>query len=99
MKNYPIHNFQEDDESSIPFQILELTKEGSYDPSMPHRHNYYEVFVFNRGGGSHTIDFSSFPILNNSIHFVSPGQVHKIKNHEKPYLLCINLFSSKSILH
>lgn len=78
MKNIPIHDYLADDESSIPFQLVQLTKEGSYDTSIPHRHNYYEVFIFDIGGGKHNIDFQSFSIENNSVHFVSPGQVHNV---------------------
>jgi AraC-like DNA-binding protein len=78
VKNIPIHSFLVDDESSIPFQLVQLTKEGSYDTSVPHRHNYYEVFIFEIGGGEHNIDFRTFPLQNHSIHFVSPGQVHNV---------------------
>ncbi len=78
MQNIPIHSFLIDDESSVPFQLVQLTEEGSYDTSVPHRHNYYEVFIFEVGGGEHHIDFDTFPIQNNSIHFVSPGQVHNV---------------------
>lgn len=82
MKNIPIHSFLKDDESSIPFQLVQLTKEGRYDTSIPHRHNYYEVFIFEVGGGQHHIDFRTFPIFNNSVHFVSPGQVHNVVRKE-----------------
>lgn len=82
MEYIPIHGFLVDDESSIPFQLTQLTKAGSYDTSIPHRHNYYEVFVFEVGGGDHHIDFQTFPIQNRSIHFVSPGQVHNIVRKE-----------------
>lgn len=82
MKNIPIHRFLVDDESSIPFQLVKLKKEGSYDTSIPHRHNYYEVFIFEIGGGEHHIDFQSFPIKNHSVHFVSPGQVHNVDRKE-----------------
>ena len=89
MENFPIHNFLIDDESSIPFQLVELTKEGSYDTSVPHRHNYYEVFIFEEGGGEHNIDFQSFSIKSQSIHFVSPGQVHNVvrTNQSKGYVI------------
>lgn len=78
MQNIPIHTFLKDDASSIPFQLVQLTKEGSYDTSVPHRHNYYEVFFFEVGGGEHHIDFKTFQIQDKSVHFVSPGQVHQI---------------------
>ncbi|MGB0390674.1 MAG: helix-turn-helix domain-containing protein [Salibacteraceae bacterium] len=78
MQEIPIHSFLVDDASSIPFKLIKLTKAGSYDTSVPHRHNYYEVFIFEKGGGQHFIDFESFKIKDLSIHFVSPGQVHNV---------------------
>jgi AraC-like DNA-binding protein len=83
MKNIPIHDFSIDDESSISFEIIKLSKAGSYDTSIPHRHNYYEVFIFEVGGGNHTIDFNAFSIETNSVHFVSPGQVHNVVRNQE----------------
>ena len=78
MKEIPRHSFLVDDPSSIPFKFIRLAKAGSYDTSVPHRHNYYEVFIFEKGGGFHNIDFETFEINDLSIHFVSPGQVHNV---------------------
>lgn len=75
----PLHNFTRDDEHSIPFRLVSLEKRTGYDYSVPHRHNYYEVFLFRRGGGTHLIDFQTFSIGDGSIHFVSPGQVHVLQ--------------------
>lgn len=75
----PIHDFVTDNEESIHFKYVTLGELTSYDFSLPHRHNYYEIFLFNKGGGEHLIDFKSYPIRDNSIHFVSPGQVHMVK--------------------
>jgi AraC-like DNA-binding protein len=52
---------------------------GSYNASEPHRHNYHEIFYFVQGGGTHDIDFRSFAIEDDSVHFVNPGQVHQVK--------------------
>ncbi len=51
--------------------------------NVPHRHDFFEVCVFFKGSGTHEIDFQAFPIQDHSIHFVSPGQVHLITNHEE----------------
>jgi AraC family transcriptional activator of pobA len=77
-KNIPIHNFSIDNETSEAFKIITLEGSNAYDTLVPHRHNYYEIFLFNKGGGNHIIDFETIPIEDNSIHFVSPGQVHKV---------------------
>ena len=75
----PLHDYSKDDSSSIYFDILDLDKGGYYDTSVPHRHNYYELFLFIKGGGVHEIDFESISIESASIHFLSPGQVHFIQ--------------------
>ncbi len=75
----PIHDFSTDDESSIPFKIISLNTLGHYDTTVPHRHNYYEIFILFKGGGTHEIDFIIYPLENNCIHYVSPGQVHQVK--------------------
>lgn len=75
----PIHDFSVDDDSSISFKLIPLEKKTEYDTSVAHRHNYYEIFFFEQGGGIHDIDFSTFKIANNSVHYVSPGQVHRVE--------------------
>ena len=84
-KQIPIHDFTKDDVSSIDFDLALLERREDYDTSVPHRHNYYEIFLFIDGGGTHEIDFEVFPIKSNSVHFVSPGQVHKVNRELDSY--------------
>ncbi|MFN8285338.1 MAG: helix-turn-helix domain-containing protein [Chitinophagales bacterium] len=79
MKQIPLHKL--DTELRQPkFEVALWKKAVSrYDVSLPHRHNYYEVLVFLKGGGSHEIDFTAYPIKSNSLHFVSANQVHVVK--------------------
>lgn len=79
MSDIYIHGFSKDDKTSIPFQLVPLEKRSTYDTSLPHRHNYYEIFIFENGGGTHRIDFTSHKVHSYSIHFVSPGQIHLLK--------------------
>jgi len=78
-KIIPTHEFYDRLERSIPFFVNSLNEKNEYDPSIYHRHAYYEIFFFIKGGGKHDIDFESFPIEDNSLHFVSPGQVHLVQ--------------------
>lgn len=73
----PIHDFVEKDVQSI--HVVKLDALTHYDTTEPHRHNYFEIFIFDRGSGSHDIDFHSFPIQSSSLHIVAPGQVHQVK--------------------
>lgn len=81
----PIHDFLKDDSSSIPFKYISLDSRSSYDTTLPHRHNYYEILFFIKGGGQHVIDFKDFAIKDHSIHFISPGQVHQLKRDESSF--------------
>jgi len=42
----------------------------------PHRHSFYHLVLFTKGGGSHSIDFEQFPVAPGQIYFMKPGQVH-----------------------
>lgn len=46
--------------------------------STSHRHDFYEIFLFTKGGGTHMIDFTGHPVLDQSLHLVCPGQVHQV---------------------
>jgi AraC family transcriptional regulator, transcriptional activator of pobA len=73
----PIHDIADSKKRDI--QINQLETLTHYDSSEPHRHNYFEFFYFQKGGGTHTIDFVAFPIESHAIHIVAPGQVHQVK--------------------
>ncbi|MCF2497523.1 helix-turn-helix domain-containing protein [Dyadobacter chenhuakuii] len=42
----------------------------------PHRHGFYHLVLFTKGGGFHTIDFNHFEVYPLQIYFMTPGQVH-----------------------
>jgi AraC family transcriptional regulator, transcriptional activator of pobA len=75
------HLFVPDSNGNIPFN-LEHLKPGKRKSSDAHRHGYYEVLIFERGGGKHMIDFNELNIEDMSIHFISPGQVHRLQRKE-----------------
>jgi AraC family transcriptional activator of pobA len=46
------------------------------DLTFPHKHNFFHLVVFTEGSGSHSIDFTAYPVKPWQIYFMSPGQVH-----------------------
>jgi AraC family transcriptional activator of pobA len=78
MNNIPLHKYLPEKEMNSPIRVISLDGSTGYDSAVPHRHGYYELFFFNSGGGSHSIDFEENQIKANSIHSVSPGQVHTL---------------------
>jgi AraC family transcriptional activator of pobA len=82
----PIHDFTpEDDLGNLKMRYEPLNVRNDYDISEPHRHMYYELFFFKKGGGVHLIDFIEHPIVDNSIHLIAPGQVHLLRRDTKSY--------------
>ena len=73
----PSHTLANTEHSNIV--INRLSKSNDYDFSEPHRHDYYELFYFQNGGGVHEIDFKPFEIESASFQLVVPGQVHQMK--------------------
>lgn len=91
MSIIPVHDLMIKDLQHAEFDIIPLNGVGerNYDGIIPHRHNFYELFVFSEGGGIHELDFNDHKIKANSFHFVSPTQVHKLKtNQSKGFVLC-----------
>jgi AraC family transcriptional activator of pobA len=42
----------------------------------PHRHSFFHMVLFTGGSGTHTIDFTKFPVARGQAYFMRPGQVH-----------------------
>jgi AraC family transcriptional regulator, transcriptional activator of pobA len=72
----PIHEFK--DKKHLQIVVNQLGSLLEYDYTAPHRHDYFELFIFEKGGGTHIIDFEAFPIHDRSIHIVAPGKVHQV---------------------
>jgi len=87
LKNIHIYELPKGDED-IAFHVYEVkgkviqNREYPHKTELPHRHAYYEICIFVNGAGSHMIDFKTFDIKSNSIHFLTPGQVHRISREE-----------------
>ncbi|UZR97070.1 AraC family transcriptional regulator [Chondrinema litorale] len=57
-------------------QDIEESLQGEVDT--PHRHDYYTIIWAKEASGKHFIDFKEYAIENNSVFFISPGQVHQV---------------------
>lgn len=42
----------------------------------PHTHGFYQIIWFRRGHGVHNVDFVDYPVADNTIFFIAPGQEH-----------------------
>lgn len=79
-KIIPTFDFYKTLNTDLRFVFSHLEESyNTYDASLPHRHNYYEILLFKGNGGLHEIDFKPYPVQENSLHFVSPEQVHLLR--------------------
>ena len=67
-----------------PIQSLKIEWSDGYpdkdlESAQLHRHNFYMVSLFLKGGGEHIIDFEKFEIKPNRLFFLIPGQIHLLK--------------------
>lgn len=82
-QSVPTYDFLKKLNSLVSLEYSKLEKAyNSYDSSHAHRHDYYEVLVFEKSGGTHEIDFVSYPVIKNTIHFILPGQVHLLRRNK-----------------
>jgi AraC-like DNA-binding protein len=44
-----------------------------------HRHDFFFILLLQNGEGRHEIDFTSYNVLDNSVFFLRPGQVHQLE--------------------
>ncbi|KMQ65834.1 AraC family transcriptional regulator [Chryseobacterium angstadtii] len=76
--HFPVLGIQEFSENQLQGCHLlfnELHGERSIDE--PHKHDFFIINLFERGKGSHTIDFTEYEVGNSQIHLVFPDQVHQ----------------------
>jgi AraC family transcriptional activator of pobA len=43
-----------------------------------HRHDFYYILVLQTASGDHRIDFAAYPVGDNTVFFMRPGQVHEL---------------------
>lgn len=77
--------------------IESISHENQYNFKELHRHNYYEVLFFFKGGGYQIIDFEKIPVKSYSCYIVKPRQIHLLKRNEEADGLLIQ-FNYEAIL-
>lgn len=51
-------------------------KENHLRIERPHRHDFYALFLFVKGTGTHEVDFNRYTVRPGSFFFLAPGQTH-----------------------
>ena len=72
----PIHSFKEMGIDEVMAKVIHWSEPSMYNIEEVHSHDFYELLVFPKGGGRHTINYHREPIRDHSIHLVSKGSTH-----------------------
>ncbi|WP_353718378.1 helix-turn-helix transcriptional regulator [Dyadobacter sp. 676] len=59
------------------YKLLRHEADGKSRIEKPHKHDFFMLFVIKTGGGKHSIDFVDYPVGDNQVHLLFPGQVHR----------------------
>lgn len=75
----PLYKLDGTEKSNIQFELLDMTtllaSNGNH-PFEAHLHGFYQIIWFKNGCGTHSVDFIDYPVHDNSMFFISPGQIH-----------------------
>jgi len=84
--NHPCHSLDKyftGDKPCLSFNIEDLHHKAPYDETIMHRHDYYEIYLFNKAAGTHHIEFDTHELSNESISVVFPRQFHQLNIHKE----------------
>ena len=84
MKEIPIKKIDSSDNPSLTnagfrIRVLHHVLDGKDMVQRLHRHDFYFILVLKKGRGNHTIDFTSYPVKDDSVFILRPGQVHELE--------------------
>jgi AraC-like DNA-binding protein len=80
-KTIPLHQLRFEQPERVPFSLLSLERYQRAHKAFPHhRHQFYEVIIVIKGSGIHQIDFENYPLGNGMLYFLTPGQVHNLRD-------------------
>lgn len=59
------------------YSLLYHSVQGKNKIEKPHKHDFFLLFLVEKGSGTHTIDFIEHPVSDHQLHILFPDQVHK----------------------
>jgi len=58
------------------YDLKEYRKKSGDKAAIPHSHSYYQVIWFLDSQGTHSVDFKTYQIIDNTILFITKDQIH-----------------------
>lgn len=76
---YPTYQYSEEDARNQLASFVRLDNPESYPFDSFHAHNYNEIMVFLKGGGTHNINFRDYSIKSGAIHLIAAHDLHWVE--------------------
>jgi len=75
IEQYHLHKYEP---GKLQFEIYSLKEyiEESVGHTSPHTHSFYQIIWFVSGKGEHTVDFKPYEVKDDTVFFISKGQIH-----------------------
>ncbi|WP_290795079.1 AraC family transcriptional regulator [Flavihumibacter sp. UBA7668] len=86
-ENIPVIEMADSKEHSLQFELqtMEYIDEHRHNRiDHPHKHDYFVIIWMKSGEGKHMVDFQEFVVEQQSIFFLTPGQVHQLQTATHP---------------
>lgn len=83
IQHIPVHSFREMGYDEVMAKIIHWDEPSKYNIEEIHSHDFYELLIYRKGGGQHTINYQKEAIRDNSIHLVSRGSTHLSERSKK----------------
>ncbi|BEG99218.1 AraC family transcriptional regulator [Bacteroides sedimenti] len=78
IRTYTFSEFEGNNPSFSMKRLEDLYRSNHGESDIPHRHDYYTIIFFEKGNGTHIIDFTEYKIEDSTIYFIVPGQMHQV---------------------
>jgi len=76
---FPTYKFNEEDVQSQLVRLVRLEESDGYIFDIFHSHEYNEILVFIKGGGTHNINFKVHTINDYSVHLLAANDLHWVE--------------------
>lgn len=76
IEQYHLHKLHPEMLQFELYSLKEYRIKSGEKAAIPHSHSYYQIIWFFNGGGTHTVDFKTYDIEDNTILFITKDQIH-----------------------
>jgi AraC family transcriptional regulator, transcriptional activator of pobA len=73
---YHLNRHQPDKPQFAIYDLKSYLEKNTGAADRPHIHSYYQIIWFQRGKGTHFVDFKAYDVADNAIFFIAKSQVH-----------------------